>query len=94
MGQQEIREQIEGAIEYLATHRDDARYTDSPAIARLTDPQALRVRVEGPNDASIETDMPTSVGGGNTTASPGWYLRAAEASCVATMIAMRAATWA
>ncbi len=27
----------------------------------------------------------------NTTASPGWYLRAAEASCVATLIAMRAA---
>ena len=35
--------------------------------------------------------MPTSVGGANTHASPGWYLRAAAASCVATLIAMRAA---
>ena len=35
--------------------------------------------------------MPTSVGGSNSSVSPGWYLRAAEASCVATMIAMRAA---
>jgi uncharacterized OsmC-like protein len=51
----------------------------------------LTVNVEGPNGATIATDMPTSVGGTNTTASPGWYLRAAEASCVATMIAMRAA---
>jgi uncharacterized OsmC-like protein len=39
----------------------------------------------------MTTDMPTSVGGTNTSASPGWYLRAAEASCVATLIAMRAA---
>ena len=39
----------------------------------------------------MTTDMPTSVGGGNTAPSPGWQLRAAEASCVATLIAMRAA---
>ncbi len=35
--------------------------------------------------------MPTSVGGANNGPSPGWYLRAAEASCVATLMAMRAA---
>jgi uncharacterized OsmC-like protein len=91
MGQTEIRQAIEGAIDYLATHRDEARYTDSPATARLSDGGGLKVHVEGPNGAQIDTDMPTSVGGTNTTASPGWYLRAAEASCVATMIAMRAA---
>jgi uncharacterized OsmC-like protein len=32
-----------------------------------------------------------SVGGTGTAPSPGWLLRAAEASCVATLIAMRAA---
>jgi uncharacterized OsmC-like protein len=91
MGQEEIKQAIEGAVDYLTANPDEARYTDSPATARLSDPQGLRVDVSGPNDASIGTDMPTSVGGTNTTASPGWYLRAAEASCVATLIGMRAA---
>jgi uncharacterized OsmC-like protein len=35
--------------------------------------------------------MVPSVGGMATAPSPGWLLRAAEASCVATLIAMRAA---
>ncbi len=91
MGQQEIKQALDGAIEFLTANPDEARYTDSPATARLTDPQGLRADVSGPDDASMSTDMPTSVGGTNTTASPGWYLRAAEASCVATLIAMRAA---
>lgn len=91
MGQQEIKQALDGAIEYLTANPNEASYTDSVATAKLTDPQGLRVDVSGPNDASMSTDMPTSVGGTNTTASPGWYLRAAEASCVATLIAMRAA---
>lgn len=37
------------------------------------------------------SDMPTSIGGGDAAPSPCWLLRAAEASCVATLIAMRAA---
>ncbi|MEO6350940.1 MAG: OsmC family protein [Candidatus Limnocylindrales bacterium] len=91
MGQQEVRQAIAGAIDFLANNRADAKYTDSPATARLDDLDALTVTVDGPSGAHISTDMPTSVGGTNTTASPGWYLRAAEASCVATLIAMRAA---
>lgn len=39
----------------------------------------------------IYTDMVTSVGCGNTAPSPGWMLRAATASCVTTLIAMKAA---
>jgi uncharacterized OsmC-like protein len=35
--------------------------------------------------------MPTSVGGGGSAPSPGWLFRAAQASCVATLIAMHAA---
>jgi uncharacterized OsmC-like protein len=35
--------------------------------------------------------MPPSVGGGGTAPSPGWFLRAAHAACVATLVAMRAA---
>ena len=86
-----MRAKIEGAINYLTANPREARYTDSYATARLDDPAGLKVDVTGPNGAQITTDMPTSVGGTNTTASPGWYLRAAEASCVATLIAMRAA---
>jgi len=91
MGQHEIKQALDGAIDYLTANPDEAGYTDSPATARLTDPQGLRADVSGPNDAAMSTDMPTSVGGTNTTASPGWYLRAAEASCVATLVGMRAA---
>jgi uncharacterized OsmC-like protein len=35
--------------------------------------------------------MVAAVGGADSAPSPGWILRAAEASCVATLIAMRAA---
>lgn len=91
MGQQEIKQAIDGAVDYLTKNPDEAKYTDSPATARLTDANGLRADVEGADGATMATDMPTSVGGTNTTASPGWYLRAAEASCVATLIGMRAA---
>ena len=91
MSQLEIREKLEAAIDYLTKNPAEAGYTDSPATARLVDPQGLKVDVRGPDDGRITTDMPTAVGGTNTSQSPGWYLRAAEASCVATLIAMRAA---
>jgi uncharacterized OsmC-like protein len=91
MSRDDIREKLQAAIDYLNANPADARYTDSVAVARLADIEGLKVTVEGPDGAQITTDMPTSVGGTNTSASPGWYLRAAEASCVATLIVMRAA---
>ncbi len=87
-----MRAKLQGAVEYLNANPAEARYTDSPATARLSDPSGLSVQVEGPDGARMATDMPTSVGGSNSTASSGWYLRAAAASCVATLIAMRAAS--
>jgi uncharacterized OsmC-like protein len=91
MSRDEMRAKIQGAIDYLTANPAEARYTDSAATARLADPAGLKVEVTGPDGAGITTDMPTSVGGTNSTTSPGWYLRAAEAACVATLIAMRAA---
>jgi uncharacterized OsmC-like protein len=91
MTQQEIRAKIEAAVEYLSAHPEEAHYTDSAATARLSASSGLKVEVSGPDGARMTTDMPTSVGGGGSDASPGWYLRAAEAACVATLIAMRAA---
>lgn len=84
-----IRAAIEGASAYLAEHPDEARYTDSMARARLD--SGLRVRVDGPDGERLETDMPPAVGGAGSAPSPGWFLRAAVAACVASLASMRAA---
>lgn len=89
MGQSEISEAISNAREYLGAHPDEARYRDSVATAVLE--EGLRVRVGGVDGSSLVTDMVTGVGGGGTAPSSGWLFRAAYASCVATLIAMRAA---
>ena len=84
-----IRDALAQATAYLTAHPAEARYTDSPATAALE--SGLAVTVQGPNGTSVRTDMPKSVGGGDAAPSPGWLLRAAQASCLATLIAMRAA---
>ena len=84
-----IRSAIEAATSHFAANPADARATDSAAIATVID--GLVVEVEGPAGARLRTDMVAGVGGTGTAPSPGWLLRAAEASCVATLIAMRAA---
>jgi uncharacterized OsmC-like protein len=84
-----IRSAIEGATAYLTGHPGEARYTDSLATARVVD--GLRVRVQGPSGETLETDMPTAVGGAASSASPGWFLRASVAACVASLASMRAA---
>jgi uncharacterized OsmC-like protein len=89
MSTESIRTAIQGAIKYLTDHPEDARATDSYATATLE--EGLRCKIQGHDGAEIYTDMATSVGGGNSAPSPGWMLRAATASCVATLIAMKAA---
>jgi uncharacterized OsmC-like protein len=85
----EIRTALESAGAYLTEHPDEARYTDSLATARVE--SGLRVRVDGPSGEVLETDMPAAVGGGGSNASPGWFLRASVAACVASLATMRAA---
>ena len=80
---------INNAIGYLTEHPDEAAYTDSPATARMG--EGLKCTVEGPDGANLTTDMPEGVGGSNSAPSPGWFLRAAMASCCATLTVMRAA---
>jgi uncharacterized OsmC-like protein len=84
-----IRDSIERAVSYLTEHPEEARYTDSKALATLGD--TLRVEVEGPNGERIVTDMSEGVGGMAEHPSPGWLYRAAMASCVASTVAMEAA---
>ena len=85
----EIADSIAKAVQYLANHPEEASYTDSPATAII---DGLRATVTGPDGASLVSDMPGAVGGTASAPSPGWIMRAALASCDATVIAMRAAT--
>ena len=89
---EKIKDAIESASRYLREHPDEARSTDGAASATLVD--GLVIRTTGPGGEAVLTDMVASIGGGASAPSPGWLLRAAEASCVATLIAMRAAVLA
>jgi uncharacterized OsmC-like protein len=84
-----ISDAVARATAYLAEHPDEARYRDSFARARVE--SGLVVIVTGPSGESVTTDMPTGIGGTALAPSPGWFLRAAAASCVASLIAIRAA---
>jgi uncharacterized OsmC-like protein len=84
-----IKESVAAASAYLSEHPDEARYRDSPAKARLVG--GLRTEVTGPGGERLESDMPAGIGGTAAVPSPGWFFRAATASCVATLIAIRAA---
>ena len=84
----DIRSSIEAAVRYLSEHPEEARYTDSAATAALE--EGLRFRVTGPGSEDVSTDMPSSVGGGDSAPSPGWLFRAAVASCAGSLIAMEA----
>jgi len=85
-----IAEAVERANAYLAAHPEEARYRDSAARAHLE--RGLVVDVAGPTGESLRTDMPTGIGGTATAPSPGWFLRAAEAGCLASLIGIRAAS--
>jgi uncharacterized OsmC-like protein len=85
----DIRESIENAVRYVSEHPDEARYTDS--FARATLDERLRAEVEGPAGERLVTDMPEGIGGRGERPSPGWLLRAAIASCVASTVGMEAA---
>ena len=85
----DIARAIANARSYLTANPKEARYRDAAATATVED--GLRVRVTGADGSSLVTDMVAGVGGGGSAPSPGWMLRAAYASCVATLVAMGAA---
>ena len=89
MSAEQIKTALQNAVEYLTANPAEARYTDSVATAVIEN--GLQCRVRGPANEEAVTDMPESVGGGGSAGSPGWLFRAALASCVATVVAMRAA---
>jgi uncharacterized OsmC-like protein len=64
-------------------------HEDAPAIASWMGGAAVLARHA--NGTQFRTDMPSELGGGGTSATPGWLFRAGLASCTATCIVMRAA---
>jgi uncharacterized OsmC-like protein len=89
MSTAEIREALLVADDMLTAHPEKARTRAAPLTARLA--ENLRCDVTGTSGEAMRTGMPRSLGGDGAAPSPGWYLRAALASCTATVIAMRAA---
>jgi uncharacterized OsmC-like protein len=83
-----IQSAIEAASRHLTEHPEAAVDTDAAATA--VHEEGLRFRVDGPK-GSLTSDMSKSVGGGATAPTPAWLLRAALASCDATLVAMEAA---
>ena len=83
-----IRTALETACAHLADHPEAGVSTDAAATAVRE--EGLRFRVDGPKGALV-TDMATSVGGGASAPTPAWLMRAALASCDATLVAMEAA---
>jgi organic hydroperoxide reductase OsmC/OhrA len=65
-------------------------HDDAPATARWQ--TGLRVVARDANGTQIVTDMPAELGGSGDQVTPGWLFRAGLASCLATRIAIGAAT--
>jgi len=89
MSSARIRGSIEGVVAYLVANPDAGLTTDPPAIAVRDG--ALRFRATGPSGQEVVTDMARAAGGDGSGPSPGWLLRAALATCDATVIAIEAA---
>lgn len=84
---------IGGALAQLAQ-----TISDQPEKARArhgwataTVENGLTCRIAGPSGEMVRSDMPRAMGGDGTNPNPGWLFRASLASCLATVIAMRAA---
>ena len=89
MDTKHIQSSIAAVVDYMNKNPSAAMSKDSMAVAVLEG--GLRCRVSHSGGALITTDMPTAIGGDGSAPGPGWLLRAALATCDATMIAMRAA---
>jgi uncharacterized OsmC-like protein len=84
----EIREALEQVSRALGAS-DYKPGGDQSATATLR--AGLGFDVTGPSGQRLQTDMPKIMGGGGSGPGPGWLMRASLASCLASVIAMRAA---
>jgi uncharacterized OsmC-like protein len=84
-----ISSAISEARRHLEQNPQHATGEDGAVHARLRG--GLVVEASDDDDHAVVTDMPPSVGGGGSGFKPGGLLRAALASCDATLLAMEAA---
>ena len=89
MDPDELGELIDRQIDYFAANPDEGRGADTPATAAPG--RGRRVHVDGPNGWAITTDQPEAAGGSGSAPNPGWFWRAALASCDVTVLMGRAA---
>lgn len=89
MSNPNVRDAIERMAATIAADPAKARAKNVPATARLI--EGLQCELSGPRGERFVTDMSPAVGGGGSAPNPGWLLRGALASCMVTLIGMRAA---
>jgi uncharacterized OsmC-like protein len=89
MSDASISDALQKVSSVMVADPEKARTKGVPATARLV--EGLRFEVTGPAGESALTDMPAAMGGASSAPAPAWLLRAAIASCTASVIAMRAA---
>ena len=89
MSVENIRNSMEKTISYLKANPEKAKIKGKAATAVLE--SGLKVRTTGPKDQIIVSDIPSSMGGGESAPAPGWYMQAALAACYASGIALKAA---
>ncbi len=89
MPKEHIRRSIEGMTSFLKENPEKGQFQD-PAVTAVLE-KGLKFRAEGPHGTVIVSDMSPKVGGESSAPSPSWYMRAALATCDATVIAMKAA---
>jgi uncharacterized OsmC-like protein len=84
-----IKEAMEKTSAVFAAAPEKAYNKNAPITIRLV--EGLQCRIELPNGKEFATDMPPPMGGKATGPNPGLLLRMGLGSCLATVIAMRAA---
>jgi uncharacterized OsmC-like protein len=84
-----VAEAIAKLTKVFTEQPEKARTKNAAATAVIQ--EGLRFQVTGPAGERVLTDMPPPMGGAGSGPNPGWLLRAALASCNATVIVMRAA---
>jgi uncharacterized OsmC-like protein len=84
-----IKKAIIKVEDYFKTKLETGPRSDIRATAVMEN--GLRCCTRSPDGKAVHTDMSEAVGGTATANSPSWLLRAAIASCDATLLTMRAA---
>ena len=90
MATRDIATAVQRVEKVLQRHPETGIHDDASAIARWE--SGTRIVASHANGAQMLTDMPSELGGSGDQVTPGWLFRAGVASCLATCIAMVAAT--